>query len=41
MFGGTWANVQGITSDESGNLYVSVQSDLDADRGYILRLARR
>jgi gluconolactonase len=41
VFGGSLANIQGITSDESGNLYVSVESDLANDRGYILRLARR
>jgi sugar lactone lactonase YvrE len=37
-FGGTLANVQGITSDPSGNLYLSVQTDLKNRRGYILRL---
>jgi sugar lactone lactonase YvrE len=41
VFGGSLANVQGITSDEAGNLYVSVQSDLKGRRGYILRLAAR
>ena len=40
VFGGTLANVQGIASDELGNLYVSVQSDLEAGRGYIVRLVR-
>ena len=40
-FAGSLANVQGIASDESGNLYVSVQSDLDNRRGYVLRLTRR
>jgi glucose/arabinose dehydrogenase len=41
VFGGSLANVQGITGDERGNLYVSVQSDLEADKGYIVRLRRR
>ena len=41
VFGGELGNVQGITSDESGNLYVSVQSDLKRRRGYILRLNRQ
>lgn len=38
-FGGGLANVQGITSDERGNLYVSVQSDLKGRRGFIIRLS--
>ena len=41
VFGGSLANVQGVTSDERGNLYVSVQSDLKGGRGYVIRLARR
>ena len=41
IFSGDLANVQGIAVDPEGNLYVSVQADLDAGRGYILRLARR
>lgn len=40
VFAGTLSNVQGITSDEAGNLFVSVQSDLDNNRGHILRLTR-
>jgi sugar lactone lactonase YvrE len=40
VFAGTLSNVQGITSDEAGNIFVSVQSDLDNKRGYILRLTR-
>lgn len=39
LFGGTLANIQGVTSDEAGNVYVSVQSDLKGRRGYILRLS--
>ena len=41
LFAGDFANIQGVTADPAGNLYLSVQADLDAGRGYILRLARR
>jgi serine/threonine-protein kinase len=41
VFAGTLSNVQGITSDEAGNLFVSVQSDLDDRKGYVLRLNRQ
>lgn len=41
VFGGDLANVQGVTSDDRGNLYVSIQTDLSRGRGYVLRLARR
>lgn len=41
VFAGTLSNVQGVTSDEAGDLFVSVQSDLDGKRGYILRLSHR
>jgi sugar lactone lactonase YvrE len=40
LFGGTFANVQGIAADDSGALYLSVQSDLKARKGYILKLSR-
>jgi sugar lactone lactonase YvrE len=40
-FSGDLANIQGITADPEGNLYLSVQTDLHGGRGYILRLARR
>jgi sugar lactone lactonase YvrE len=40
VFTGDLFNVQGITSDGAGNLFVSVQSDLDNKRGYVLRLKR-
>jgi sugar lactone lactonase YvrE len=40
VLAGELANVQGITSDPAGNLYLSVQSDLKARRGTILRLKR-
>jgi sugar lactone lactonase YvrE len=41
LFGGTFANVQGIAADESGALYLSIQSDLKGRKGYILKLYRR
>ncbi|HEX8262962.1 MAG TPA: hypothetical protein VF547_08820, partial [Allosphingosinicella sp.] len=41
LFGGTLANVQGIAADGRGTLYLSVQSDLAARKGYILKLYRR
>lgn len=37
-FAGELANVQGVTADEAGNIYVSVQSDLKAGKGFVLRL---
>ncbi len=40
-FVGELANVQGITSDGDGGLYVSVRAGADERRGYILRLTRR
>lgn len=40
VLAGELSNVQGITSDPSGNLYLSVQTDLKARRGTILRLKR-
>ena len=41
LFGGDLRNLQGVTADPAGNLYLSVQADLDAGRGYVLRLTRR
>ncbi|HEU0135166.1 MAG TPA: hypothetical protein VFR28_10110 [Allosphingosinicella sp.] len=41
LFGGSLANIQGIAADDSGSLYVSVQSDLKARKGYILKLSRK
>ncbi len=41
VFGGALANIQGITADASGALYVSVQSDLKGRKGYILKLSRK
>jgi len=39
-FVGALANVQGITSDGAGGLYVSVRAGEDERRGFILRLVR-
>ncbi len=41
LFGGKLANIQGIAADESGALYLSVQSDLAGRKGYILKLYRK
>jgi sugar lactone lactonase YvrE len=41
LFAGTLANIQGIAADDGGALYLSVQSDLKARKGYILKLYRR
>jgi hypothetical protein len=41
LFGGSLANIQGIAAGEGGALYLSVQSDLKARKGYILKLSRR
>jgi sugar lactone lactonase YvrE len=41
VLAGALGNVQGVTSDEAGNIYLSVQTDLKAKRGTILRLKRR
>jgi sugar lactone lactonase YvrE len=41
VLAGALANVQGVTSDDAGNIYLSVQTDLKAKRGTIIRLKRR
>jgi sugar lactone lactonase YvrE len=41
IFGGSLANIQGIAADGDGGLYISVQSDLEGRKGYILRLSRK
>ena len=41
VLAGELANVQGVTSDPAGNIYLSVQTDLKAHRGTVLRLAKR
>lgn len=40
VFGGKLASVNGLTMDEQGSIYVSVQTDLKRKRGYILKLER-
>lgn len=41
LFGGAFANIQGVAADDRGALYLSVQSDLKARKGYILKLSRQ
>ena len=41
LFAGELENLQGVTTDAEGNIYVSVQSDLENRRGYVFRLVRR
>jgi sugar lactone lactonase YvrE len=41
VLAGALGNVQGVTSDPAGNIYLSVQTDLKARRGTIIRLERR
>ena len=41
VLAGELANVQGVTSDGKGNIYLSVQTDLKARRGTVIRLARQ
>jgi sugar lactone lactonase YvrE len=38
VFGGKLAAVNGLTMDEEGNLYVSIQTDLRRQLGYIVKL---
>jgi sugar lactone lactonase YvrE len=40
VFGGKLAKVHGVTTDDSGALYVSIQSDLHGKKGYILKIER-
>lgn len=40
VFGGALAKVNGVTSDETGNIYVSIQTDLKRKVGYILKIER-
>ncbi|HEX8622234.1 MAG TPA: hypothetical protein VF718_09690 [Allosphingosinicella sp.] len=40
LFRGTFGNIQGVAADDRGALFLSVQSDLKARRGYILKLSR-
>jgi len=41
VLAGALGNVQGITSDDAGNIYLSVQTDLKAKRGTVIRLVRK
>lgn len=40
QFGGSLRNIQGVTSDDAGNLYLSVQSNLERNEGYLLKLVK-
>jgi sugar lactone lactonase YvrE len=40
VFGGRLAKINGITSDDAGAIYVSIQTDLKKKTGYILKLAQ-
>src|SRR6266446_2730336 len=39
-FGGQLKNVQGVTVDERGDIYVSIQSDLKHKLGYIVKISK-
>ena len=39
-FGGQLKNVQGVTVDERGDIYVSIQSDLKHNVGYIVKISK-
>jgi sugar lactone lactonase YvrE len=39
-FGGQLKNIQGVTVDELGDIYVSVQSDLKHNVGYIIKISK-
>jgi sugar lactone lactonase YvrE len=39
-FGGQLRNIQGVTVDERGDIYVSVQSDLKHNVGYIIKITK-
>ncbi|MDQ2975529.1 MAG: hypothetical protein M3R69_08985 [Acidobacteriota bacterium] len=39
-FGGQLKNIQGVTVDEQGDIYVSVQSDLKNKVGYIIKISK-
>lgn len=41
VLAGELSNVQGVTSDPTGNIYLSVQTDLKARRGTVLRLRKK
>ncbi len=39
VFAGDLAKIQGVAGDPQGNVYVTIQADIKAGRGYILRLS--
>lgn len=39
LFLADFVNINGVTVDPAGSVYISIQSDLDAGKGYIVRLA--
>lgn len=39
-FGGSLKNVQGVTVDDAGDIYLSIQSDLKHKVGYIIKLSK-
>ncbi len=39
-FGGQLKNIQGVTVDDQGDIYVSVQSDLKHNVGYIIKITK-
>jgi sugar lactone lactonase YvrE len=39
-FGGQLRNVQGVTVDERGDIYVSIQSDLKHNVGFIIKITK-
>ena len=39
-FGGQLKNVQGVTVDERGDIYVTVQSDLKHNVGFIIKITK-
>jgi sugar lactone lactonase YvrE len=41
VFGGKLAKVHGVTTDNNGAIYVSIQSDLKRKTGYILKIDRQ
>jgi sugar lactone lactonase YvrE len=41
VFGGELSKVHGLTTDDAGSLYISVQTDLQRKKGYILKIDRQ
>jgi sugar lactone lactonase YvrE len=40
VFGGKLASINGITTDDKGNFYLSIQTNLKRKQGYILKLEK-